>query len=279
MKVFRKLALSGGGSKGVLQIGILHELAKHQELVFPDGVYGCSIGAIIATFVAFKLPLKIELVSKYLKYDKVLPKPSFQDITKSFEKKGVFSMDLFTTTILEVFEEAGMNIRDTKIGDALMPLFIVASNITKGIPTLFSKDVLVIDALRCSCCLPGIFKPQDLYGQLYIDGGMFVPCLSLLVPDALTLFLTKKRTKLMTLKSIETMSPIDYLRQLYSMSMNQFHKHHKTPITIELEYPGLTSDSDLGEFDIDKILEHSATVLNNFLRSQSTDEEGAESRS
>lgn len=268
--VFRKLALSGGGIKGILHIGALQQLKKYQELNFPDGIYGCSIGAIIGTCVAFQIPLENIDIKKCLGFDKILPRPTFQDITGLISSKGVFSMDLFEKHLIEVFQEYGLDIKSKKIGDANMPLYIVASNITKGVPTIFSKDVLILDALKCSCCLPGIFKPQEMYGQLYVDGGLFVPELSLLCKDALNLFLTKKRTKLMTPESIDSINPIDYIRNLYSMSMNQFHKFNKSEYTLDLEYPGLNSDSNLENFDIQKILDHSAKLLDNFFSSKRT---------
>ena len=45
--------------KGIMYIGALRELSRHQELVFPDGVYGVSVGAIVGTYIAFGLPLDL----------------------------------------------------------------------------------------------------------------------------------------------------------------------------------------------------------------------------
>jgi hypothetical protein len=265
---FRKLSLSGGGVKGILQYGILRNLKQYQELEFPDGVWGCSIGAIIGTCVAFKIPLENIDIKKYLGFDKILPKPTFQDLTGMISSKGVYTMDLFEKYLIEIFAEHNFDIASKKIGDAEMPLYIIASNITKGIPTVFSKDIPLLQALKCSCCLPGIFKPQEMYGQLYVDGGLFIPDLAVLNPDGLHLFLTKKRTKIMNPKNIDSLSPLDYVRNLYSMSMNQFHKFQGAEYTIDLEYPGLTSDSTLDKFDTDKILEHTNEVLRCFLISK-----------
>jgi len=57
---FRALGLGGGGVKGILHIGALLELSKKQELVFPDGVYGISVGSVIGTYIAFGLPVNEE---------------------------------------------------------------------------------------------------------------------------------------------------------------------------------------------------------------------------
>jgi NTE family protein len=267
--LFRKLALSGGGMKGIMHIGALQELKKYQELVFPDGVWGCSVGAIIGIVVAFGLPLKTELISKYMDYDNIVEDIKFKDVQNIFGAKGLFSMNKFSETMISLFkQEYDLDITTTKIGDSKMPLFIVASNITKGIPTVFSNDVLLIDALRCSCCIPLMYKPQELYGQLYVDGGLLVPYLCTIVPDGLHFVLTKKRTKKFSVDNLETTGPLDYMRSLYSMSMNQFYKFHKSEYSLELEYPKLFSDSSLEEFDIEDILSHSGKLLSSFLVSK-----------
>lgn len=271
MKSFTKLALGGGGVKGILHIGALRELSKHQKLYFPEGVYGCSIGSVIATYLAFELPMDdkvVDLTKKYLSMDRVTPKASFQDLTNAFSAKGIFHMNAFDTAIIDMFKEVDIDIQSKKIGDAKMPLYIIASNITKGVATIFSKDVPILDAIRCSCCIPGFFKPQELYGQLYIDGGAFTPCLNVLAEGALDLSLTKQRATRITPQTIDSISPLDYMRDIYSMAVNQFLISHKTDLTVDLEYPGLTSDSDLEEFDVPDIVKTGESSMHRFLLSK-----------
>lgn len=267
---FKKLVLGGGGMKGILHIGALNELAKHQELKFPDGVWGCSVGAMIGILVAFEKPLKTELISKYMKWDGLIPEPNMNHITNSFSSKGLFPMDKFSETINDFMKtEFNLDLTTTKIGDARMPLYIVASNISKGVPTIFTKDVLLIDALKCSCCLPFIYKPQELYGQLYVDGGLFVPYLNMIISDGLHLNLTKKTIKELNSKNLDSISPLDYARQLYCLSVEQFKKINKPEFLVKLDYPKLCSDSNLDDFDTEDILNHSGKLMNDFLFSKS----------
>ena len=267
---FKKLVLGGGGMKGILHVGALNELAKHQELKFPDGVWGCSIGALIGILVAFEKPLETELLMKYMKWNTLLPEPKLSNITESFSSKGLFPMDKFSETVNDFMKtEFDIDLTTTKIGDAKMPLYIVASNITKGIPTIFTKNVLLIDALRCSCCLPFIFKPQELYGQLYVDGGIFVPYLNMIVPDGLHLILSKKGAKNITPEKIDSLSPIDYLKTLYLMSVDHYKNFNRPEYFIFLDYPKLSANSNLDEFDIEDILNHSGKLLKDFLFSKS----------
>lgn len=276
---FRKLGLGGGGIKGILHIGALQELSKHQPLIFPDGIYGISIGSIIATYISFGLPLDDRitvLLNKYLSIEKIVPKLSFKDVSNAFSSKGLYSMNTFESSLVSMFSEAGLDIRTKTLGHASMPLYIIASNITKGTPTIFSKNVLLIDAIKCSCCIPAIFKPQELYGQLYVDGDLFVPSLSSIVKDGLVFLLEKKTSICITPKSIEKMNPLQYIRDLYIMSMNRVRQHEKTDLTVSLEYKNLRSDSDLADFNIEDVLSSGEKQLYNFLRTKGLCQESTE---
>ena len=211
----------------------------------------------------------VNLTRKYLTFEKITPKPSFNDIRSALADKGVFNMDLFEKNVIEMFSEVGIDIKDKKIGDAQQPLYIIASNLTKGIPTIFSKDVPILEALKCSCCLPGIFKPQNLYGQIYVDGGMLVPCISWIQPDALVLSLTKQKTTKITPDTIGNISPLDFMKNIYAMSINHFMTMHRNDNIVTLSYPDLHSDSDLEEFDIEDILKSASTSMRGFLASKS----------
>jgi len=268
---FRKLGLGGGGIKGILHIGALRELQKYQKLEFPDGIYGCSIGSIIATYLSFNVPIDdrtIDLTKKYLTFEKIIPSPTFHDLKNAFSEKGLYSMNLFEDNITEMFNEIGIDIKNKKIGDAQQPLHIIASNITKGVPTIFKKDVPILDALKCSCCLPGIFKPQNLYGQLYVDGGMLAPCISWIQPDALVFSLTKQKVSKITPETIADISPMDFMKDIYAMAINHFMTMHKNDSIIELAYPKLMSDSDLNDFDIPDIIQTAESLTRSFLISK-----------
>jgi len=265
---FRQLGLGGGGVKGVLHVGALRELSRRQPLFFPDGVFGVSVGAIMATYVAFGLPVDDSvsgLVKKYLSLDAIVPSMTFQNVSAAFASKGLYDMDVFERAIADMFAEAGLDVRGKTLGDARMPLFIVASNITKGAPAVFSGAVPVMDALRCSCCVPGLFKPQELYGQLYVDGGLLAPCLSALAPDALVMSLSGRVGARITPETLGDMGPLEYMRGIFAMSMAHFHDAQMSPSTLRLFYPGLASDSDLDEFDVEKIQAAAARQLRDFL--------------
>jgi hypothetical protein len=101
---------------------------------------------------------------------------------------------------------------------------------------------------------------------LYVDGNIFSPCITSVMPkDALILTLLKQRKSIITPSLIESMSPITYLKELYTMSSQITHNSLITKNTVCLYYPNLYSDSDLSDFNIDDILEKSAKSLNHFI--------------
>jgi predicted patatin/cPLA2 family phospholipase len=272
---FRALGLGGGGVKGILHIGAILELSKKQELMFPDGVYGVSVGAVIATYIAFGLPFDEEGVSnlnKQFNLSSFLGDVDLQSISNTFSLKGMNSMDSFEKMIAELFQSRGINIRDKVLSDANMPLYLVASNLTKGKPTIFSGNVPVLSALKCSCAIPGVFIPQILYGQVYIDGDMFCPSIDKFMHSKSTLCLSLKKrmtdTKF-TPETIENMSPLTYIHDIYTMITQNFHDQLKTDSTVCLDFPGLHSMSDISEFNIEQLLEKAANDLNRFLSAKS----------
>jgi len=268
--MFTRLGLGGGGVKGILQVGALQELAKHQKLEFPDGVYGASIGSVIGTYIAFGLPIEKlpELCKKYLSTKKYIPSFGIYDITTVLSKKGLFSMNQFEQTILNTFDDAGLDIRGKVIGDAKMPLFIIVSNVTKGKPSILSKNVPLIDAIKCSCCLPGVFKPQILYDQVYVDGDFFAPNLAGVIPinkTTLILTLPRPRSLVITSTTIENISAIDFAFDLISIATKQSGSHKSNECTIKLSYPELTATSELELMNIENIINHSSKKLKRFL--------------
>jgi predicted acylesterase/phospholipase RssA len=278
---FRRLALGGGGAKGILHIGALQELSKYQPLDFPNGVYGSSIGSILATYVAFGLPIDntIPLLKKYLVFEKIAPKPNFAQMAKSLSTKGMYDMDGFENLLSDFFQEAGLDIKTKMIKDAKMPLYIVSSNITKGIPTIFSGDIPVLSALKCSCCVPGVFKPQALYGQLYVDGDMFSPAISKLIPkdeSTLVFNLKKQNATVMTPENIESISPLQYIGNLYLMTMIQFYKAQNDTNSVSLFHPKLFSTTPIDEIDIEDVLSIGRSQLRRFL-SENCNQESTES--
>ena len=266
--------------KGILHVGALLELQTHQDLVFPDGVYGVSVGAIVGTYIAFGLPLNTEILKEAFKVSNFIPEPDYSKLPQMISLKGVFDMDVFETSLVSMFLSQGVDLRTKVLGDAKMPLFIVASNLTKGKPSIFSKNVPVLDALKCSCCIPGVFRPQILYDQVYVDGDLFVPSVDKFIPNAdkSICFSLKHHMADYDFRpsNIEDMSPIKYIHDMYTLVTQNFFNQVMKPCTLQLSYPNLRSMSNIDNFNLEDVLDQSGKKLRGFLVSKGCLHEVAE---
>ena len=96
MKDYTILCLNGGGVRGVLQVGALKafsELNKTEYLhtIFKKGVYGISIGSIIATFIAFGFSISeiIEISFDVLNIQAFLEIPRLHSFLELPKTKGI----------------------------------------------------------------------------------------------------------------------------------------------------------------------------------------------
>lgn len=183
---YRCIAFGGGGMRGVAHLGALKAIQEVQgSLEFPDGIYGSSVGAIVATFVAFNVPLEtiLTVVKKYFKLSTWIPYPSVSVVWSIYDRRGVFSMDMLRKSIIGCLTDCGIKDVETKrIGDAPQSLFIIASNLTTRRPAILTGEVPLVDALLCSCCIPGLFEPQVLYGNVYLDAAVYVRAIEQIAP-------------------------------------------------------------------------------------------------
>ena len=64
---------------------------------------------------------------------------------------------------------------------------------------------------------------------------------------------------------LESLSAIDYARELYNIVAVHNQKAQSAHNTVSLSYPNLYSDSDLSEFNIEDILTDSGNKFGRFL--------------
>ncbi|MBX9809388.1 patatin-like phospholipase family protein [Candidatus Gracilibacteria bacterium] len=148
------LALGGGALRGLAHIGVIKRL---EELgVKPTEISGTSMGAIIGALYASGMTseemIKIAEDTKFIKL--------LDFDLKNGLLKGNKIMKYFQKYIGEkTFEELEI------------PLSIVVTNIDTGEKIVFRKG-RIIDAIRASIGIPGIFIPFKHNGMHLVDGGI-----------------------------------------------------------------------------------------------------------
>jgi hypothetical protein len=166
-------------------VGALRAVEEHKgDLLFPDGIYGASVGGFLAVAIAFHMKLDDirRMYDKYFTASNFFPNPTLDGVLTTIDRKGLFTMDTLINLVVEMFLENGVDLRGKRLCDAPQKLYIVASNMTTGHPTLLTGRVPILDALRCSAAIPVLFEPQLLYGDVYLDGGVHLRCLGTVVP-------------------------------------------------------------------------------------------------
>jgi hypothetical protein len=176
------LALNGGGIRGALQAGALLEVPGVLLDTFKDGVYGVSVGAIIATYIAFGFSATdlSEIFSEWS--DVPLNPPSIDAFTKMYTSQGLDDGSVIRERMVKNFLKKGLDFNKLRIRDALIPLHIVATDFTNVRIVVFGRSMGVWDGVRASISLPMVFTPHVIDGTMFVDGGVMCTDISKCIP-------------------------------------------------------------------------------------------------
>jgi NTE family protein len=196
------LVLSGGGSRGALQVGALYALLECE--LQPDLFLGASIGAVNAAFLALN----------------GFSKNSLDRLAAAWRNSDISDMLPANYLWLTVRAMFGRSSRDPSrrlknffIANGLTPelcfadieqqLFIVSSDLNTGKPILHGElpDDKVLDALLLSTALPPWFMPVRNQERYLMDGAVvsnlpIEPALNLGATEIVALDLTDPREML-----------------------------------------------------------------------------------
>lgn len=164
--------LSGGGSKGALQVGALQVLLERG--VRPDILVGTSAGAINAAFLAADpTPERArELAARWLCITR-------EDVYPGGRLKALWRVltgheSLYPNDRMCQFIESQLPPGARRFGDIQgARLYIVATRLDTGLPHIFGEDPdeSIVDAIMASTALPPMHPPWRVNGVSYIDGG------------------------------------------------------------------------------------------------------------
>lgn len=262
--MFRSLALGGGGVRGGLHVGALIALEeKLGHLSFPDGIYGSSIGSVLATAVAFGMNTTQirDMFYGHFTLDAFLPPLRLSTLADAVQRKGLFPMDMLETTLYNAFASQGVDLHGKTIQDAPQKLHIVASNMTTRRPVIFAGNIPVMDAIKCSSCLPFVFHPQILHNNVYLDGAILVAQIADIVPDDCLVIQLSSETPRIFPTDLESMSIMTYMDTLYT----SMRRRSSTKTILSLQNDTIGMLHDITQKDKDNMVEQGRSQTLAFL--------------
>lgn len=148
------ITLSGGGIRCVAHLAIVQAL--EEEGIVPEVYSGTSGGALLSALLGTGLsPVEImDLLRKTNLFFSI--KPAFT-LSGFLDIKKALSFAL--SYLPETFEELKYSVS------------VGATNVKTGESSYFSSGPLA-PAILASCCMPVIFKPVEINGEFYVDGGV-----------------------------------------------------------------------------------------------------------
>lgn len=185
------LALSGGGARGIAQIGVLK--AFEEKSVPIDYIVGTSMGAIIGgLYSAGYSPAYLETLVKTLSWDDLtslqesaqrqdlfLEQKRVRDrasLTLQFDglklviPKSLSAAQELTETLDKLALSAPYH-HEKSFDDLPIAFRAIATDLLTGKREVLSKGSLS-EALRASAAVPLLFLPVDIDGKQLVDGGL-----------------------------------------------------------------------------------------------------------
>ena len=182
------LVLSGGGAKGIAHIGVIEVLEKAGIPV--DYVVGTSMGSIVGGLYAIGYDIQVldSMVRNqnwsFLLSDKVY-RDNLSFPEKEMTEKYILSFPFgrgkenrmpagFVSgqNVYHLFSDLTVGYHDSLNFEELpIPFACVAANIIDGKEVVLKQGDLV-QAMRASMAIPGVFTPVHLDSLILVDGGI-----------------------------------------------------------------------------------------------------------
>jgi NTE family protein len=158
--------LSGGGSLGAVQVGML--LALAEQRIAPDILIGTSVGAVNAGWIAGGATLTdIESLAD------IWAAIRRQDVFPTAPVRGLLGLlghrdHLVPAESFRTLLERHLKFKD--LADATIAVRVVTTDLLTGQEILLG-DGNAIDAIAASAAIPGVFPSVESHGRILVDGG------------------------------------------------------------------------------------------------------------
>jgi len=155
------LVLSSGGARGAAHTGVLKVLEEHRIPI--DIIVGTSMGAMVGGAYAAGVPAK-RIEEEWLKTDLVRVAKSFMP---TLSLRGWSSGNEVQRILQEI-------VGNKRIEELPIKFAAIAADIETGEEVIIQEGPLV-DAMRASSSIPGVFVPVKYRRQFLVDGGLVNP--------------------------------------------------------------------------------------------------------
>jgi predicted patatin/cPLA2 family phospholipase len=168
-----RVILPGGGVRGCFQLGVLHKFVESKHFVI-DKVFGTSIGAILAPFVACE---SITTIKTYFDNitcitDVIQPHQIFGiNMTSNFMLGFFVFLKMGAYKSIKIIDFVKKSLSKEQMTIAQQKCHVVAYDILNHTNTWFSGETL-LEGIRCSSALFVAIPPIEYNNTLYTDGGI-----------------------------------------------------------------------------------------------------------
>ncbi|MDN3505183.1 MAG: patatin-like phospholipase family protein [Rhabdochlamydiaceae bacterium] len=159
-KIRLALVLGSGGSRGIAHLGVLSVFEENNIPI--DLIVGTSAGSVIAALYADQQSVMKIVPKLQVKNKKMLLDMDMLNLRYGIYKGIAFKQFLGASLEAKTFEELKI------------PCIVVATDLVSGEEIAFGSGELV-PVLHASCALPYFFHPVEIYGRVFVDGGVTNP--------------------------------------------------------------------------------------------------------
>ena len=236
------LVLSGGGSRGLSQIGVLKALEEAH--IKPDLIVGSSMGAIIGSlYAAGYSPDSIFHIARSMDWNDIIANTArrnslfvsqkaepgnyqfelrLNDRLEPLPPRSISHGQVFFDLLAPLLAPAQLRAR-MKFDSLPIPLRIVATDILSGRPAIFTHGNIAA-AVRASCGVPLAFSPVPLDTMLLMDGGLSanIPVDIAAVEHSRVIVAVDVTSPLWRMNDLE--NPVRLIDQIVSIGMKQQRK-------------------------------------------------------
>jgi NTE family protein len=161
------VVLSGGGSLGSVQVGMLLALADRH--IVPDLFVGTSVGALNAAFLAGRPgPQGINELARIwtgLRRHDIFPTGAARMLRAAAGRESAFADPKPRRRLITE------HLTYDRLEDAPWPITVIATEVTTGLEVQLSHGPAV-DAVMASAALPAVFPPVTIDDHVLMDGGV-----------------------------------------------------------------------------------------------------------